>query len=131
MKINLLSNEQIQRLHEASLHILANVGVHVPHEEMLRLLAEAGAEVDKHTQRVKLPEKLVQESLARAGKRFAIYGRDRSRRAEFGAGRRDMAARCREMRDRLLQERVPTPMDPDTLRAVDQLLADARRHLGP
>jgi hypothetical protein len=42
-----------------------------------------------------------------------------------------MAARCREMRDRLLEEHVPTPMDADTLRAVDRLLADARRHLEP
>jgi len=46
-------------------------------------------------------------------------------------GQRDMAARCREMRDRLLREHVPTPMDRETLRAVDQLLADARRHLEP
>ena len=63
MKINLLSDAQIQRLHEASLQILATIGVHVPHEEMLRLLAAAGAEVDTQSQRVKLPEKMVQESL--------------------------------------------------------------------
>jgi trimethylamine---corrinoid protein Co-methyltransferase len=89
MRINLLCDEQIRRLHEASLHILATIGVHVPHEQMLRLLGEAGAEVDRHTQFVKLPEKLVQESLDRAGKTFAIYGRDRAKKAEFGVGKRN------------------------------------------
>ena len=89
MKINFLSNEQIKRLHEASLHILATIGVHVPHQEMLQLLADAGADVDIHTQYVKLPEKLIHESLDRAGKSYTIYGRDRSSRAEFGVGRRN------------------------------------------
>lgn len=89
VKISLLSDAQIQRLHEASLRILATLGVHVPQEEMLRLLAEAGADVDDHTQRARLPEKLVLESLAVAGKRFTICGRDRSKRAEFGVGKRN------------------------------------------
>jgi trimethylamine--corrinoid protein Co-methyltransferase len=44
-------------------------------------------------------------------------------------GRKDMAARCREMRDCILREHVPTPMDDDTLKAVDKLVADAKRHL--
>lgn len=89
MKINLLSDAQMQRLHEASLEILATLGVHVPHEEMLRRLADAGAEVNHHTQLARLPENLVMESLTAAGKRFAIYGRDRNKRAEFGVGKRN------------------------------------------
>ena len=44
-------------------------------------------------------------------------------------GRKDMAARCREMKDRILREHVPTPMDHDVLKAVDSLCDDARRHL--
>jgi trimethylamine---corrinoid protein Co-methyltransferase len=89
MKVSLLSQQQIKQLHDASLKILATIGVHVPHEDMLRLLAEAGAEVDRHTQFVKLPERLVQDSLARAGKQFRIYGRDRTKKAEFGVGKRN------------------------------------------
>jgi trimethylamine--corrinoid protein Co-methyltransferase len=89
MKINLLSDEQIGRLHQASLRILATIGVHVPHEEILRMLAAAGADVCRETQIVKLPEKLVLESLEQAGKRFVIYGRDRTQRAQFGFGRRN------------------------------------------
>jgi len=89
MKINLISDEQIGRLHQASLRILATIGVHVPHEEILRMLAAAGADVCRETQIVKLPEKLVLESLEQAGKRFVIYGRDRTQRAQFGFGRRN------------------------------------------
>jgi trimethylamine---corrinoid protein Co-methyltransferase len=44
-------------------------------------------------------------------------------------GHKDMAARCRATKDRLLHEHEPTPMDPDVLKAVDKLCADARRHL--
>ena len=44
-------------------------------------------------------------------------------------GKQDMAARCRAMKDRLLREHEPAAMDDDMLRAVDQLLADAKRHL--
>jgi trimethylamine---corrinoid protein Co-methyltransferase len=89
MKVSLLTDRQLAKLHATSLRILSTIGVHVPHEEMLRLLGEAGADVDRHTQFVRLPEKLVQESLEQAGKSFTIYGRDRSKKAEFGVGKRN------------------------------------------
>ena len=89
MQIKLFTAEQIKRLHAASLHILATIGVHVPHEQMLQMLGEAGADVDRHSQYVKLPERLIQESLDRAGKSFTIYGRDRLQKAEFGVGKRN------------------------------------------
>jgi len=44
-------------------------------------------------------------------------------------GAKDMLARCRETRDRLLREHVPAPLDDATRRAVDRLVADAKRHL--
>jgi trimethylamine--corrinoid protein Co-methyltransferase len=44
-------------------------------------------------------------------------------------GKQDMAARCRAMKDRLLREHEPTPMDDDRLKAMGRLLADAKRHL--
>ena len=44
-------------------------------------------------------------------------------------GKRDMAARCREMKDQILRQHEPAAMDDDMLKAVDKLLADAKRHL--
>jgi trimethylamine--corrinoid protein Co-methyltransferase len=89
MRISLLDRAQLQQLHEASIFILEKIGVHLPHDEALRLFAAAGAEVDFADQHVRIPEKVVHECLALAGKQFTIYGRDRSRSAEFGLGRRN------------------------------------------
>ena len=89
MRIDLLTNEQVRKLHRASLEILETIGVQVPHEEVLRLFSEAGGRVDQDRQLVRIPEAVVSHCLEVAGKTFTIYGRDRSQRAEFGAGRRN------------------------------------------
>ena len=55
---------------------------------------------------------------------------DRRRWATWAAdGREDMGARCRAMKDQLLREHVPTPIDDDSRKAVDGLLKDAKTHL--
>ena len=54
--------------------------------------ADRGAGVDFVSQRVKIPPDLVEACLRSAGKVFTIYGRDRSRTAEFGAGKRNYNA---------------------------------------
>ena len=89
MKITLLNEQELRKLHEASLRILETIGVHVPHPEMLKLFADAGAVVDSAMQRVRIPETLVTRCLETAGKSFTIYGRDRGKKAEFGLGKRN------------------------------------------
>ncbi|HPO12488.1 MAG TPA: trimethylamine methyltransferase family protein [Candidatus Hydrogenedentes bacterium] len=89
MKVSVLSDCQIQQLHEASLTILRNVGVHIPHNEALRRFADAGADVDAASQRVRIPEKVISWALETCGKQFTLYGRDHSKRAIFGAGQRN------------------------------------------
>lgn len=84
-----LSNEQIERIHRASLKILEKTGIVVPHREMLSRFADSGAPVDHDAQRVRIPASLVMRSIEQAGKRFAIYGRDKTRSARFGEGVRN------------------------------------------
>ena len=86
LRLELLSQRQVQAIHHASLAILRDTGVVVEHDEALRLLADAGAQVDFHQKRARLNESLVMESVARAGKQFVIYGRDPERVARFGHG---------------------------------------------
>ncbi|MBU4199257.1 MAG: trimethylamine methyltransferase family protein [Verrucomicrobia bacterium] len=86
---NLLTNEQIRRIHAASLTILERIGVGVPHPEMLSRFTDAGAQVDPKIQRVKIPPALVARALEQAGRQFTLYGCDLSRRAMFGQGRRN------------------------------------------
>jgi len=87
-----LNDEQIERIHKASIAILERVGVVVPHEDMLGRLEEAGAAVSREGQRARIPEETVMRCVETAGKRFSIYGRDESLRASFGAGTRNYNA---------------------------------------
>jgi trimethylamine--corrinoid protein Co-methyltransferase len=89
MNVSLLSPEQIAAVRTASLEILERIGFVVPHEETLQRFADAGASVDFAGERVRVPPELVERSLASAGKQFRIYGRDASRQAAFGVGRRN------------------------------------------
>ncbi|HNQ35084.1 MAG TPA: trimethylamine methyltransferase family protein [bacterium] len=87
-----LSEEQVEKIHRASLAVLERVGVAVPHPEVLGRFHDSGAAVDEKTQRVKIPPDLVMRLLKQAGKEFTIYGRDLSRKAGFGKGTRNYNA---------------------------------------
>ena len=89
MFCRVLTDDQIARLHEASLAILHETGVHVPHADVLERFADAGARVDRDAQRVRIPPELVMRCLGRAGREFTLHGRDVSRTARFGQGRRN------------------------------------------
>ena len=89
MNVTVLQPEGIEKLHEASLTILETVGVHLPHDEALDLFADAGAEVDRNRQHVTIPADLVAWALEVCGKQFTLYGRDRTRTAAFGVGKRN------------------------------------------
>jgi len=86
LRIQFLSERDIQAIHDATMAILRDVGVMVHHEGVLDLLAEAGAQVDRTRGVARLPETLVMDCLARAGKRYILYGRDPARVARFGYG---------------------------------------------
>jgi trimethylamine--corrinoid protein Co-methyltransferase len=87
--LTVLTPEQIDAIHAASLEILQRVGVELPHEETLSRFAGRGAEVDFETQRVRIPPELVEACVTSAGKSFTIYGRDESQAAAFGQGTRN------------------------------------------
>ncbi|MHB9030366.1 MAG: trimethylamine methyltransferase family protein, partial [Candidatus Latescibacterota bacterium] len=89
MSIKVLGETGTARLDEAARAILQRTGVHLPHGEALGLFREAGAEVEIETQRVRIPSRLVDDCLKAAGKQFTVFGRDRTKRAEFGCGKRN------------------------------------------
>ncbi|MEA1976410.1 MAG: trimethylamine methyltransferase family protein, partial [Chloroflexota bacterium] len=69
-----LTDEDVKRIHEASLAILERTGVQVEDTEALRLFEDAGAEVDGS--RVRLSSSLVEDSIAKAPSRIVLAGRD-------------------------------------------------------
>ncbi len=89
MVCKILTDKQIERIHEKSLEILQRVGIHVPHRKVLELFSEYGAAVDFSRERIRLPAELVMSLIGKAGKSFSIFGRDITREAAFGAGKRN------------------------------------------
>ena len=85
-RLQLLAEHEIQAIKDASLAILRDTGVMVHHDEILRLLGEAGATVDAGHKIARLPEKLVMDCLAQAGRQYVLHGRDPDRVARFGYG---------------------------------------------
>ena len=75
-KFEILSTDEVIRIHDASLDVLANTGVQVDDVETRKMLGEAGAVVDKSNGIIKIPEGLVHEALKKAPKEFVLYGRD-------------------------------------------------------
>lgn len=89
MLSKILTDDQIKKIHHASLDILQRIGVHIPHEDMLSLFADSGADVDMQGQIVKIPADLITKCIDQAQKQYILYGRDISKKAEFGYGKRN------------------------------------------
>ncbi len=87
MIVKVLTDQQINKIHQKSLEILETIGVNIPHSEILTRFAEKGAVVDLNKKLVKIPSELVMELLSKAGKEFSLYGRDLTKKAEFGFGK--------------------------------------------
>lgn len=75
LPLRLLSSEDLDRIHEASLRILERTGMLVDHPGALEMLAGAGARVDAATRRVRFPADLVERCLAQVPRAFTYHGR--------------------------------------------------------
>ena len=72
----LLTQEQVERVHEASLEILESVGMWVRNAEAWSLFARHGCHVDGETGVVRLPRQVVQHFVDACPSRFTYYARD-------------------------------------------------------
>lgn len=88
MRCIALDDRQLERIRSASLSILERTGIELPHPEVASRFADAGARVDRATRRVRIPPDLVTRLVAGAGRAFTLSGRDGTRTAEFGRGKR-------------------------------------------
>ncbi len=65
-QFTVLSQEEIERIHAASMEVLATVGVKVDWGPAREIFGEAGADVDDEAQCVRIPEKLVRWAVDQA-----------------------------------------------------------------
>lgn len=76
IRVNVLSEKELQEVHEATLEVLSTIGVRVDHQKICELLYEAGATIkDKKKGIVLFGENLVKEALARAPALFKLSNR--------------------------------------------------------
>ncbi len=80
----LLSSDQVEAIHAASLHILENLGIEVMSPRALALFEKAGAKVDHATQTVWLDRGLVEAALATAPSSYALTPRNPDRAVHLG-----------------------------------------------
>ncbi len=92
-RLKLLSDEEVERIHESGLKILQEVGVEVNSEKYLEILHEGGAEVDREDKRVKLSPETVERYLESTPSTVTLYGRKEGydlhledRRVHYGTG---------------------------------------------
>lgn len=72
----LLTRNQIDSIHKASLEVIEDVGLIIRSDEALRVLADGGADVDFKEQRVKASSNLIEEGIKKIPRNVTLYARD-------------------------------------------------------
>jgi trimethylamine--corrinoid protein Co-methyltransferase len=83
--IEILSADQVESIHVASLRILSEIGMQVLGDRALDALAGAGARVDRATRSVRLDPTQVEELVAKAPSEFRLHARNPERDVVFCA----------------------------------------------
>ncbi|HEY2891893.1 MAG TPA: trimethylamine methyltransferase family protein, partial [Dongiaceae bacterium] len=81
---DILSSDQVEKIHLNSLEVLESIGVEFLLPEACDLLAAAGASVDPETARVRLDRGLVMEYVSKAPSAFHIHARNPSHDIHIG-----------------------------------------------
>jgi trimethylamine--corrinoid protein Co-methyltransferase len=80
----LLSQEEVEQIHQTSMRLLENVGVEFPYEEVLAVFKEHGIRVDGS--RVTFTEEQVMKALETVPTQFTIHARNPERSVTVGSG---------------------------------------------
>jgi len=75
-QFKVLTTDQLQKIHFATLEVLFRTGIKFEAEEALKVLHDGGADVDYKTQIAKIPHHLVEWAIKRTPPRYKDYGRD-------------------------------------------------------
>ncbi len=74
LRIAVLKEDQIERVHATSLHVLEETGIAVHYPPARELLQKHGARVDEARQRVYIPRQLVHAAIQAAPRQVTVYG---------------------------------------------------------
>jgi trimethylamine--corrinoid protein Co-methyltransferase len=74
--MNILTQDQLQRIHSGALDTLENRGIVFQHERALTILEAAGCRVDRDEKLVRFPSHIVEKCLNQCPSSFTLKGRD-------------------------------------------------------
>ena len=82
--MEILSADQVEAIHQASLKILRDIGIRVESETALKLLKDLRAEVDNSSKHVRFEPDLVEEMIRGLPEEFTIHARNPSKTVTMG-----------------------------------------------
>jgi trimethylamine--corrinoid protein Co-methyltransferase len=74
--LQILSEDDVEKIHNATLNIIQNIGVRFPSEQALKIWEKNGAEVDHDIQVVKAPKELIEEAIKLCPKSYTLAARE-------------------------------------------------------
>lgn len=77
-QLKFLSNADVDKIHASAIRILEEAGVKVPNTEAFELYRKGGAHVDSQENRVRLPQKMIEQALGQAPSEILLAGREDS-----------------------------------------------------
>ena len=84
--IKVLSDKEIQTIHERSLEVLEKTGIVVEHKKGLKVLGDAGAKVDVKAKRARIPRSLVKRCLKTVPEKFVLGARNPAKECHIARG---------------------------------------------
>ena len=85
--LNILTNTEVQKIHEGALHVLERTGVNFLHDRALEMLKEHGCNIDFNTRRARIPGWLVQRCIDDTPVSFKMKARIEQHDLHIGSNR--------------------------------------------
>ena len=73
--LKILSEDEVERLHQAALSLLADPGLFSASDLFLEIFAKGGARVDREARTIRLPAEMIEAAIASAPSSFVLHGR--------------------------------------------------------
>ncbi|PKP60926.1 hypothetical protein CVT91_04110 [Candidatus Atribacteria bacterium HGW-Atribacteria-1] len=85
--LKVLSDGEVEIIHQSSLEILEKIGMKIHNDEILNLLKKSGCKVDFSTKRAFVPKKLIENVLKEIPNQVKLCGRDIKQDINLGDGK--------------------------------------------
>ena len=76
LSLNILSREDVLKIHTATLDVIESIGVRFPSPKALDILEAHGATVDRETMIARIPGRVVEDALKTAPPIYTLAARD-------------------------------------------------------